>query len=100
MAYRANVKVMVLSRDDTTGKHVVLERKDMGFTVLIAEPGEAVATAKAEFDKNHGPDLAVRCCNVQSRVQVLLYCQPAAMLPRNVGARELPFTKSLPQARR
>lgn len=100
MNYRAAVRVFVLALDETTGNKITTERRDMNFEVLINEPGEGVKAAKVAFGTKHGPDLAVRCCNMQDRKTVLLYCCPAKHMPQNLGARNPPFVKPLAQRTR
>lgn len=99
MPYRATIRIHVISRDATTGQEHVVRRKDMDFTVLINDPSEIVPAAKAEFAKTHGPDLVVRCCNVQTRNTGLLYTCPAVHAPQNVIPRDLPHTRALRRQR-
>ena len=89
MSYRANVRVMMLTKDETTGKPIAVDRKDMGFTVNISNPSKGTPAAKEYFDKKYGPDLMVRCCNLQSRQQILLYCISKAEVPGTVAVQKM-----------
>lgn len=99
MKRRMSVRVMVLNKDETNGQFVVVERGDMGFTVLVKNSSEGPSTAKSIFAKKYGPDLTTRSCNLQSKDCMLLYCMPKELHPRNVKARDLPFARPARQAR-
>ena len=100
MPYRADVKVSMLHKDAATNQDVVTERRDMAFTVFIRDPSEGVPSAKTEFHRMYGPDLQIRCCNMQGRDKVLLYCQSATLHKSHVRPRDLPFAKPLARAKR
>jgi hypothetical protein len=99
--YRAQVKVMVILRDEAKNKDVARARSDMAFSVLIKHPGRGVNAAKIEFDKRHGPDMGVLSANMQDRENILLYCCPAKNLPKNrVGLDTRSLVKPLAAAPR
>jgi len=81
MSYRAQVRISVINRDDTTGKQIGSRRPEMDFTVLIQNPGEGVNAAKAECKKLYAPDLLVRVANMASRDVISVYLCAAASHP-------------------
>jgi hypothetical protein len=72
MPYRANVKVIILVTDQTTGKPMPAERKDLAFSVLADVPRKARTAARAEFAKKH-PDLKIKAINHTARDELILY---------------------------
>jgi hypothetical protein len=89
MAYQATVKVLMLSRDDTSGQMTTVKRKDMDFAMRVNNPAEIVPAAKVRFTEQWGPDLVVRCCNLQERAQAILYCMPKESRLQSVAVRDL-----------
>lgn len=89
MSYQAGVQVLMLSRDDTSGQMTTVKRKDMDFSLRVNNPEEIVPAAKASFAGKWGPDLVVRCCNLQERKKALLYCMPKTQQQQAVASRDL-----------
>lgn len=89
MSFQASVQVQMLSRDDTSGQLTTVKRRDMDFNLRVNNPAEIVPEAKRSFLEKWGPDLVVRCCNLQERKKAILYCMPGVQQQQAVAARDL-----------
>lgn len=89
MGYRAEVKVVMLSLDETTEKMLAVPRTDISFTLLVHGSDTIVNMAKEHFAAEYGPDLVVRACNLQDRTKCLLYCMHAGAQQKTGRIRDI-----------